>query len=106
MRMTVALDHDVVVLLEEAVGRQRRSKRHVVNDALRQALSRNDDPSPTPPETNRALSEPDLTLKIDPQDPARLADRSDEEAISVALAHFFGLTLPTPRLYVVKNCGN
>ncbi|MGY2061106.1 hypothetical protein ACW9HQ_40075, partial [Nocardia gipuzkoensis] len=39
MRLTVTVDHDVALLLEEAVRRERRSKKRIVNDALRRALT-------------------------------------------------------------------
>lgn len=38
MRTTLTLDPDVVRLIEDAVQRQRRSAKQVINDALRQAL--------------------------------------------------------------------
>lgn len=39
MRTTLTLDDDVVRLIDDAVHRDRRSMKQVVNDALRQALS-------------------------------------------------------------------
>lgn len=38
MRTTLTLDDDVVRLIDDAVHRDRRSMKQVVNDALRQAL--------------------------------------------------------------------
>jgi hypothetical protein len=38
MRTTLTLDPDVVRLVQDAVHRQRRSTREVINDALRRAL--------------------------------------------------------------------
>lgn len=43
MRTTLTLDDDVAQLLDEAVHRDHRSMKHVVNDAIRQALA----PRPT-----------------------------------------------------------
>ncbi|MEC3918635.1 CopG family transcriptional regulator [Nocardia sp. CDC160] len=101
MRISVALDPDVVVLLEEAARRQRRSKRQVVNDALRQALSSDDGSLLVQP--GIAQVEPDPTPAVETRDRRHSADLSDEEALRVALARIFGLELPTPRLYVVKS---
>jgi hypothetical protein len=39
MRTTLTLDDDVARLLEDAVHRQRRPMKQVVNDALRQGLA-------------------------------------------------------------------
>ncbi|SOJ56605.1 Antitoxin VapB33 [Mycobacterium simulans] len=39
MRTTLTLDDDVVRLIEEAVHRERRPMKHVINDALRSALA-------------------------------------------------------------------
>ncbi|AGZ51968.1 antitoxin VapB33 [Mycobacterium kansasii 662] len=39
MRTTLTLDDDVVRLIEEAVHRERRPMKHVINDALRKALA-------------------------------------------------------------------
>ncbi|MCV7122869.1 antitoxin [Mycobacterium lacus] len=39
MRTTLTLDDDVVRLVEEAVHRERRPMKHVINDALRSALA-------------------------------------------------------------------
>lgn len=39
MRTTLTLDDDVVRLIDDAVHRDRRSMKQVVNDALRRALS-------------------------------------------------------------------
>lgn len=39
MRTTLTLDDDVVRLIDDAVHRDRRPMKQVVNDALRQALS-------------------------------------------------------------------
>jgi hypothetical protein len=39
MRTTLTLDEDVARLVEEAVHRERRPMKQIVNDALRQALA-------------------------------------------------------------------
>lgn len=39
MRTTLTLDEDVVRLIEEAVHRERRPMKHIINDALRKALA-------------------------------------------------------------------
>ena len=39
MRTTLTLDPDVARLIEDAVHRERRSRKQVVNDALRRALT-------------------------------------------------------------------
>ncbi|MDT3440100.1 MULTISPECIES: antitoxin [unclassified Pseudofrankia] len=42
MRTTLTLDDDVARLVEDAVHRERRSMKKVINDALRQALAPRD----------------------------------------------------------------
>ncbi len=95
----MTVDHDVALLLEEAVRRERRSKKRIVNDALRRAL--------TGAELAAPAAEPDRPVSLDPHTDApalvRAADASDEQAITVALARYFGLEPPAPRLYVVKG---
>ena len=77
MRTTLTLDSDVARLIDEAVHRERRPMKQVVNEALRRALM---------PETQR---EP---VKLTPHDSAiragfdvarlnQLADELDDEAI-------------------------
>lgn len=39
MRTTLTLDDDVARLVEDAMHREHRSMKHVINDALRQALA-------------------------------------------------------------------
>ncbi|RDI64366.1 hypothetical protein [Nocardia pseudobrasiliensis] len=99
MRLTVTVDHDVALLLEEAVRRERRSKKRIVNDALRRALAGAEPAEPA--------VEPERPVPLDPHTDApalvRAADESDEEAITVALARYFGFEPPAPRLYVVKG---
>ncbi|MFI5777289.1 ribbon-helix-helix protein, CopG family [Nocardia sp. NPDC051570] len=122
MRLTVALDHDVARLLEEAVRRGHVSKKEVVNDALRRALSSALEPerrSVLDPNIAAPTLEPERWSVVDlhtlgpppsmvePHTDApalvRAADESDEEAITVALARYFGFAPPAPRLYVVKG---
>lgn len=40
VRTTLTLDHDVAQLVDDAVHSERRSRKEVVNDALRRALTR------------------------------------------------------------------
>jgi hypothetical protein len=42
MRTTLTLDADVVRLIEDAIHRQRRTMKQVINDALRRALAPQD----------------------------------------------------------------
>lgn len=44
MRTTLTLDPDVMRLVEDAVHRERRPMKHVVNDALRRGLARSASP--------------------------------------------------------------
>jgi len=77
MRTTLTLDNDVARLIDEAVYRERRPMKQVVNDALRRALT---------PETQREL------VTLSPHDSAirpgfdvarlnQLADELEDEAI-------------------------
>ncbi len=79
MRTTLTLDPDVVRLIEDAVHRERRPTKQVINDALRRALA--------PPPADRG--EP---YRLEPHASAiragvdlagfnRLADELDDEAI-------------------------
>jgi hypothetical protein len=77
MRTTLTLDSDVARLIEEAVHRERRPMKQVVNDALRRALS---------PDTQRervTLSPHDSAVRtgFDMGKLNQLADELDEEAI-------------------------
>jgi hypothetical protein len=84
VRTTLTLDEDVARLVEEAVHRQRRPMKQVVNDALRQALA---------PQTPR--QEP---YRLVPHDSAvrpgfdlagfnQLADELEDEAIIGTARH-------------------
>lgn len=106
MRMTVNLDYDVALLLENVVRSTGRSKRDVVNEALRRALPTVVDASSPPAPRRGRGGTPVPPLDIDQH-------HSDEEAIAAALAHYFGLTAPgqyspappAHRLRVVRNDG-
>lgn len=80
MRTTVTLDTDVEQLLEEAVHRERRSFKAVINDAIRRGLSA--------AATRRARTryrvvphETQLRPGVDPAGLNRLADELEDEAI-------------------------
>ena len=78
MRTTLTLDDDVARLLDDAVHRERRPMKQVVNDALRRAL--------TPPEGRREpyrLTPHESALRpgFDPAGFNRLADELEDEAI-------------------------
>lgn len=78
MRTTLTLDPDVAKLVEDAMHRERRSMKQVVNDALRSALGRSG---------NRRRSftvnvhESDLQPGFDLAGFNRLADEMEDEAI-------------------------
>jgi hypothetical protein len=72
MRTTVTLDPDVMRLVEDAVHEQRRSRKHVINDALRRALAPPDrDQEPYHLVPHRGVVQPGI-------DPARLNQLTDE----------------------------
>jgi hypothetical protein len=72
MRTTVTLDPDVMRLVEDAVHEQRRSRKHVINDALRRALTPQDrDQEPYELIPHHAVVQPGI-------DPARLNQLADE----------------------------
>ncbi|MGH3955122.1 ribbon-helix-helix domain-containing protein [Mycobacteroides salmoniphilum] len=96
MRLTVTLDYDVAALLDEVVCKEQRSKKHIVNEALRHALQEFVGSSPV------ASDESAANPLIDPQTLVRPIGQSDQQVLSVALAHYFGLCLP-PQLYLVRN---
>jgi hypothetical protein len=78
VRTTLTLDEDVVRLIEDAVHRERRPMKQVVNDALRRAL--------TPQELRREpyRLKPHKSAVRPGFDPAgfnRLADELEDEAI-------------------------
>ena len=77
MRTTLTLDGDVARLIDEAVHRERRPMKQVVNDALRRALA---------PETQREpviLSPHESAIRtgLDVAKLNQLADELDDEAI-------------------------
>ncbi|MCX4097228.1 CopG family transcriptional regulator [Nocardia sp. alder85J] len=107
MRLTVTLDHDVLVLLENAARARGRSKKHIVNEALRQLLTG----APGEPAA-RAGDLPPGVVALTPRPadppapgPVRRADHSDRDALNAALAHYFGLPALPPRLYLVESEG-
>lgn len=79
MRTTLTLDPDVARLINDAVHRDRRSMKQVVNDALRRALA--------PPKTSRARRytvtphESALRPGLDISGFNRLADELEDEAV-------------------------
>ena len=95
MRMTVSLDDDVARLLDDAARSRRRSKRELVNEALRQAL-------PALAEASAPVERPVELPPPAAPDEVYLG-RSDQDAIDTALARYFGLSAPGPRLHVVRN---
>jgi hypothetical protein len=78
MRTTLTLDPDVVRLIQDAVHRQRRPTKQVINDALRQALR----PSRGDRETYR-LDPHDSTVRpgVDTGRLNRLADELEDDTI-------------------------
>lgn len=78
MRTTLTLDDDVARLLDDAIHRERRPMKHIVNDALRRALA--------PQEARRAPyrlvpHESSLRPGFDPAGFNRLADEIEDDAI-------------------------
>jgi hypothetical protein len=78
MRTTLTLDEDVVRLIEDAVHQEHRPMKHVINDALRRAL--------TPEPSRRARyqlrpHESALRPGFDPAGFNRLTDELEAEAI-------------------------
>jgi hypothetical protein len=79
MRTTVTLDPDVVRLIDDAMHRDRRAFKDVVNDAIRRGLS----PAaarPAPPYKVKP-HKAQLVAGFDPQGFNRLADDLDDQAI-------------------------
>lgn len=78
MRTTLTLDTDVALLLEDAVHRERRPMKQVVNDALRRGLV-------TPPPRRKPyrlkVHHSALRPGLDLAGFNRLADEMDDEAI-------------------------
>lgn len=79
MRTTLTLDPDVVALIEDAVHRERRPTKHVINDALRRALA------PTPAERGApyrlAPHASAVRAGLDLAGFNRLADELEDEAV-------------------------
>lgn len=78
MRTTLTLDPDVARLIEDAVHRERRAMKQVVNDALRRALA------PTPGPRERYQVVPHVSSILPGTDLDRLnqlADELEDEAI-------------------------
>jgi hypothetical protein len=78
MRTTLTLEDDVVRLIEDTVHRERRPMKQVINDALRRAL--------TPQQDRRkpyTLTPHDSTVRsgFDPAGFNRLTDELDDDAI-------------------------
>jgi hypothetical protein len=78
MRTTLTLDPDVARLLEDAVHRERRPMKQVVNDALRRALTA---PSSYREPFRVAVHESDVRPGLDLTGFNRLADELEDEAI-------------------------
>ncbi|MGI8867563.1 MAG: type II toxin-antitoxin system antitoxin VapB33 [Mycobacteriales bacterium] len=81
MRTTLTLDDDVARLLDDAVHRERRPMKQVLNDALRRALG---PPARRGAPYELAPHESDVRPGFDQSALNRLADELDDEAI---LAH-------------------
>jgi hypothetical protein len=79
MRTTLTLDPDVVRLIQDAVHRERRPTKQVINDALRRALA----PPPGPRREPYRLvpHESQLRPGLDLTGFNRLADELEDEAI-------------------------
>ncbi|MBN9609115.1 MAG: antitoxin [Actinobacteria bacterium 69-20] len=85
MRTTLTLDNDVARLIDDAVHRERRPMKQIVNDALRKALA------PTPPAGAREpyRLKPHTSAIRPGFDPAgfnRLADEWQDEATLKAMS--------------------
>lgn len=78
MRTTLTLDPDVARLVEDAVHRERRSMRQVVNDALRRALGT---PRQEAGRYELIAHESELRAGFDFAGYNRLADELEDEAI-------------------------
>lgn len=78
MRTTLTLDADVARLIDEAVHRERRPMKQIVNDALRRALA----PPPSDREPYRVVAHhAELRPGLDLAGFNRLADEFEDEAI-------------------------
>ena len=81
MRTTLTLDDDVLRLVQDAVHRERRSTKDVVNQALREALGPPAEARPyvvTPPRS-------DIEPGIDPGRLNQLADELEDEKLMKGL---------------------
>jgi hypothetical protein len=81
MRTTLTLDPDVARLVEDAVHRERRPMKQVINDALRSALGRSGERH-TPYRV--VVHESGLQPGFDLSGFNRLADEMEDEAIVAA----------------------
>jgi hypothetical protein len=82
MRTTMTLEDDVVRLIEDAVHRERRPMKQVINDALRRALT----PEPERREPYRLAPHDSAVLPgFDPAGFNRLTDELDDDAIRTTL---------------------
>jgi hypothetical protein len=77
MRTTLTLDPDVVRLIDDAVHRERRPMKQVVNEALRRALSSNEARRPY----RTRVHESSLRPGFDLSGFNRLTDELEDEAI-------------------------
>jgi hypothetical protein len=79
MRTTLTLDPDVVQLIEDAVHRERRPTKQIINDALRRALA----PMPASRVRMYHLEPHDSALRpgLDIAGFNRLADELEDDAI-------------------------
>ncbi len=78
MRTTLTLDPDVARLVEDAVHRERRSMKQVVNDALRRALAA---PKQQAGPYEFIAHESELRAGFDLAGYSRLADELEDETI-------------------------
>lgn len=78
MRTTLTLDDDVARLVEDAIHREHRSMKQVVNDALREALAPR-----VPRQAPYHLTPHESAMRpgFDPAGFNRLADELEDEAI-------------------------
>lgn len=81
MRTTLTLDDDVARLLDDAVHRERRPMKQVVNDALRRALA----PEAAARPYRVRPFDTGLVPGIDPDGMNRLADELEDEDIITSL---------------------
>lgn len=80
MRTTLTLDDDVARLVEDAMHRERRSMKQVINDALRVALT----PPRVPQQGPYRLvpHQSDVRPGLDPAGFNKLADELDDEGFT------------------------